>query len=61
MRCNKGFIWNLSNWEWGCDKLCDVGKYLDDKNCNCRKSLVDTLVESCTENIDGNALFIIHP
>ena len=26
------------------DKLCDVGEYLDYKNCKCRKKLVDKLV-----------------
>ena len=31
--CDKWFIWNLSNSECGCDKWCDVGKYLNYKNC----------------------------
>ena len=31
--CDKGFIWNPSNFECECDKLCDVGEYLDYKNC----------------------------
>ena len=35
--CGKGFIWNPSNCECECDKTCDVGKYLDYKNCKCRK------------------------
>ena len=55
-RCNKGFIWNLSNCECECDKLCDVGEYLDYKNCKCRKRLIDKLVEECSENIDGNKM-----
>ena len=46
--CDKGFIWNLNN--------CDVGEYLDYKNCKCRKSLVDKLVEECSENVDGNKM-----
>ena len=50
--CDKGFIWNPSNCECECDKSCDVGKYLDYKNCKYRKKLVDKLVEECTENID---------
>ena len=33
---------------------CDVGEYLDYKNCKCRKRLIDKLVERCRENIDGN-------
>ena len=35
--CDKGYIWNPSNCERECDKPCDVGEYLDYKNCNCRK------------------------
>ena len=27
--CDKGFIWNLSNSECGCDKSCDSNEYLD--------------------------------
>ena len=48
--CDEGFIWNPSNFE--CDKSCDVGEYLDYKNCKCWKKLVDKLTEECTENID---------
>ena len=55
-RCDKGFIWNPSNCESKCDKLCDVGEYLDYKNCKCRKKLVDRLTEECNENIDGNKM-----
>ena len=35
--CNKGFIWNPSNCECGCDKSCDIGEYLDYEICKCRK------------------------
>ena len=35
--CDKGFIWNPSNYECECDKSCDIGEYLDCKNCRCRK------------------------
>ena len=48
--CDKGSIWNPCNCE--CDKLCDVGEYLDYENCKCRKKLVDKLIVECTENID---------
>ena len=54
--CDKGFIWNPSNCECECDKLCDVGEYLDYKNCRCRKRLIDKLVEEYSENIDGNKM-----
>ena len=60
--CDKGYAWNPSNCECECDKSCDVGEYLDYKNCKCRKRLVDKLVEECGDNIDeaklaGIALF----
>ena len=54
--CDKGFIWNPSNCECECDKLCDVGEYLDYKSCKCRKRTIDKLVEECGENIDGNEM-----
>ena len=50
--CTEGFIWNPSNWECEFDKSCDVGEFLDYKNCKCKKELADKLVEECTENID---------
>ena len=54
--CDKGFVWNLSNCACECDKSCDVGEYLDYKNCKCRKRIIDKLVEECRENIDGNEM-----
>ena len=54
--CDKGFIWNPSNCECKCDKSCDVGEYLDYKNCLCKKRISDNLVEKCSENIDGNEM-----
>ena len=64
--CNKRFIWNPSNCECKCEKLCDVGEYLDYINCKCRKRLVDKLIEECTENdkeakITGITLFECNP
>ena len=38
-RCNKEFIRNPNNCECECDKLCDVGDYLDYKSCKCRKKV----------------------
>ena len=32
------------------DKSCDVGEYLESKNCKCRESLIDKLVEDKYEN-----------
>ena len=50
--CDKGYIWNPSNYKCECDKSCDVGEYLDYENCKCRKSLIDKLVEEWGENVD---------
>ena len=50
--CDKGYAWNPSNCECECDKSCDVGEYLDYENFNCKKNLVDKLVEECNETID---------
>ena len=57
MVCDKGYIWNPSNCACECDKLCGIGQYLDYKNCICRKSLVDKLVEECINVIDGDAMY----
>ena len=54
--CDKGFIWNPSNCDCECDKSCDIGEYLDYKNCRCKKRITDKLVEECSENIDGNEM-----
>ena len=50
--CDKGFIWNPSNCECKCDKVCDVGEYLDYKNCKYQKKLVAPLIEECTETVE---------
>ena len=49
--CDKGFIWNTSNCECECDKSCDVGEYLDYKNCKCREKIADNLSKECTETV----------
>ena len=46
---DKGFIWNPSNYECECDKLCNIGEYLYYENCKCRKEFVDKLVEESAE------------
>ena len=33
--CDKRFIWNPSNCECKCYKLCDIGEFLDYKSCKC--------------------------
>ena len=59
--CEKVFIWNPSNCECECDKSCDVGKYLDYKNCKCRKRIINKLVEECSKNINENETIDIIP
>ena len=59
--CLKGFTWNPSNCECECYKSCDFSKYLDYKNCECKKRLADKLAErspteECTENIEETRL-----
>ena len=49
---DRGYVWNPSNCECECDKSCDVGEYLNYKNCKCRKRLVDKLVEEFTEIVE---------
>ena len=53
---DEGFIWNPSSCDCECDKSCDIGEYLDYKNCKCRKKIIDKLVEECSENIDRNEM-----
>ena len=48
----KQFIWNTSNYESESHKSCHIGEYLDYENCKCRKTLIDKLVEECTENVE---------
>ena len=50
--CDKRFIWNPSNCECKCEKVCDVGEYLDYENCKCRKKIVAPLIEECTETVE---------
>ena len=45
-------MWNPSTCMCECDKYCEVGHYLDYKNCACRKKLIDDLIEQCTTVID---------
>ena len=54
---DKGYISNPSTCSCECDKLCDVGQYLDYKNCVCRKGVVDRMVEDCINIVDGDAIY----
>ena len=50
--CDKGYMWNPSTCACECDKYCEIGQYLDYKNCVCRKKLIDDLIEQCTSIVD---------
>ena len=54
--CDKGYFFNPSNCNCECDKSCGIGEYLDYSKWKCRKELIDSLVEECTENIDDTKL-----
>ena len=56
LTCDKGYIWNPSTCVCECDKFCDVGQYLDYKNCVCRKSVIDRLVEECINVVDEGVM-----
>ena len=50
--CDKGYIWNPSTCARECDNACDVGEYVEYKNCICRKRLISNLIEQCTDVVD---------
>ena len=57
MVCDKGYIWNPSNYACEYDKSCGIGQYLDYKSCVCRNSLVDKLVDESTNIIDDDTIY----
>ena len=50
--CDKGYMCNPSTCACECDKYCEVGQYLDYNNCECRKKLIDDLIEQYTNTVD---------
>ena len=60
-RCEGKDNWNLSNCECECDKSCDIGEYLDYKNCKYRERIIDKLVEECSENFYENETIDVIP
>ena len=61
--CNSKQIWNKDKFRCECKKdlinkmICDKGYILDYKNCVCRNSVVDKLVEECANVIDGDTIY----
>ena len=51
--CDKGYIFNPSNCKCECDKSCNTSQYLDYLDCNCKKKLIDLIVEKCIEYDDN--------
>ena len=54
INCDKVCSWNPSNCQCECDKSCGIGEYLDYKSCTCKKSLIDKLIDECTNTIEEN-------
>ena len=40
-------MWNPITCDFECDKMCEISKYLDIKNCACKKIVIDNLVLTC--------------
>ena len=59
INCDKGYLWNPSNCECECNKSCSIEEYLDCKNCICRKSIVDKLIEECDTVIKENNTSVV--
>ena len=55
--CDKGYIWNPSNCQCECNNSCGIGQYLDYKKYLCRNSIVNRLVEECTNVTDENKIY----
>ena len=54
--CDKGSIWNPSDFECGCDKSGDAGEYLEQGTCKYTKKVVGKSVKGCTENVEEEIL-----
>ena len=50
--CDKKYIFNPSNCKCECDKSCNTSQYLDYFDCNCKKKIIDLIVERCIEYDD---------
>ena len=50
--CDEEYMWNLSTCACEYDKYCEIGQYLDYKNCVCRKKKIDNLIEQCNSIVD---------
>ena len=44
-------MWNPIKYDCKCNKACKIEKYLDIKNCSCKKRLFDKLVLASEDGI----------
>ena len=44
-------MWNPSMQDHECNKVCKTEKYLDIKNCSCKKRLFLKLVKACEDEV----------
>ena len=49
--CRDDYIWNPSTCTCDCNKSWKIDKYLDTKNCSCKKHLFGKLVLACEDEI----------
>ena len=61
INCYKGYSWNPSNCQCECDKYCDTGEYLDYKSCTCKQSIIDKLIDECTNTSEENNDILVAP
>ena len=52
LACDKGYMWNPSTCSCECDRYCETGQYLDYKNCEYIKEIIDDLIKQCTSIVD---------
>ena len=45
--CKNNYKWNPSTCDCKCSKACKIGKYLEIKNCSCKKLPFGKLVLAC--------------
>ena len=61
INCDKGYSWNPSNCQCEYDISCGIGESLDYKSCTCKKSIVDKLIDECTNTIEENNDILVTP
>ena len=48
----KGYMWNPSTCDCECNKACKIDKYLDTRNCSCKRNV-------CWHNFFDNYMVVI--